>query len=86
MTTLLTREGKMQEKPKRVGFTVRDAYDEDAVSNFIALCKEEHLMGSGIVKAYMRLYVEEHYIKQNLLEKARLVPVYNRNYDRNDEA
>jgi len=34
----------------------------------------------------MRLYVEEHYIKQNLLEKARLVPVYNRNYDRNDEA
>tara|TARA_R110000824_G_scaffold131275_1_gene293259 strand:+ start:479 stop:745 length:267 start_codon:yes stop_codon:yes gene_type:complete len=71
-----TREEQMPRKAERVAVTVRDAYDEDACANFKELCKEEHLTGSGILKEYMRLYVEEHHRKQQLLEKARLVPVY----------
>ena len=66
----------MPRKAERVAVTVRDAYDEDACANFKALCQKEHLTGSGILKEYMRLYVEEHHRKQQLLENARLVPVY----------
>ena len=63
-----------------------DEQQTNTCAEFTAFCKAENLVMTGLLKGYMRLYMEEHYRNQKILEKARLVPVYKSNYDRNDEA
>jgi len=75
----------MNNKPtKAQAISIKDGDEDNTCAAFTAFCKEENLVMTGILKGYMRLYMEEHYRNQKILEKARLVPVYKSNYDRNN--
>ena len=77
----------MNNRPtKAMAISIKDADNDNTCAEFTAFCKAENLVMTGLLKGYMRLYMEEHYRNQKILEKARLVPVYKSNYDRNDEA
>jgi hypothetical protein len=56
--------------------TIRDGDDDNTVSEFMAFCKSEHLIMSSIVREHMRKFMEDHYEREQILEKAKLVPVF----------
>ena len=56
--------------------TIRDGDDDNTVSEFMAFCKSEHLIMSSILREHMRKFMEDHYEREQILAKAKLVPVF----------